>query len=136
MAGLRVGELAARAGVNLQTVYYYERRGLLPPPPRNVANYRLYAPDAVRRVRFIRRAQELGFTLSEIEELLSLRAAPRARCTDVRERAQAKIHDIDARIASLRAMRRALKRLVAECGTDGPVTQCPILDALEERPGR
>ena len=83
MEGLKVGEVAKKAGVNLQTIHYYERRGLLPQPPRTGSNYRAYPEDSVRRVQFVKRAQELGFTLKEIKELLSLRARPRARCADV-----------------------------------------------------
>jgi len=82
-------------------------------------------------VRFIKRAQELGFTLKDIKELLSLRAAPRARCADVRHRAKAKAHDIDQKVYTLRAMRRALTKLIGECSGKGPVTQCPILEALD-----
>jgi len=121
----------ARAGVNLQTVHYYERRGLLPEPPRTGSNHRTYPADAVLRVRFIKRAQELGFTLKEIEELLSLRAAPKARCGDVRGRAEAKVRDIDARVRTLQAMKKALSKLVGECSGSGPVTDCPILEALD-----
>lgn len=131
MTGLKVGEVAKQAGVNLQTIHYYERRGLLPKPPRTESNYRAYPEDAVLRVRFIKRAQELGFTLKEIKELLSLRAAPRTRCADVRERAEAKVHDVDDRVRSLQAMRRALTKLIGECSGKGPVSECPILEALE-----
>jgi MerR family mercuric resistance operon transcriptional regulator len=131
MTGLKVGELARQAGVNPQTIHYYERRGLLPRPPRTESNYRAYPEDAVLRVRFVKRAQELGFTLKEIKELLSLRAAPRARCGDVRGRAEVKVRDIDYKIRTLRAIRKALTRLIGECSGMGPVTQCPILDALE-----
>ena len=131
MEGFRVGEIARQAGVNLQTIHYYERQGLLPRPPRTESNYRVYPQDAVRRVQFIKRAQELGFTLKEIKELLSLRAAPRARCADVRSRAQAKVRSIDEKMHTLQAMRRALSKLIGECSGKGPVTQCPILDALD-----
>lgn len=131
MAGLKVGEVAKRAGVNLQTVRYYERRGLLPRPPRTPANYRIYPVDTVLRVRFVKRAQELGFTLKEIQELLALRAAPKTRCADVRARAEAKVHDIDQRVRTLRAMRRALHNLIGECSGRGPVSRCPILEAIE-----
>jgi len=131
MAGLRVGQLAQRAGVNVQTIHYYERRGLLPRPPRTDSNYRAYPEEAVLRVRFIKRAQELGFTLKEIKELLSLRAAPRTRCTDVRKRAQAKVQDIDSKLRTLRAMRKALTKLIGECSGSGPVSECPILEALD-----
>jgi MerR family mercuric resistance operon transcriptional regulator len=131
MDELKVGEVARKAGVNLQTIHYYERRGLLPKPPRSASNYRLYPADSVRRVRFVRRAQELGFTLKEIKDLLSLRAAPRTRCADVRKRAEAKVRDIDEKIRTLEAMRRALSRLIRECSSSGPATECPILEALD-----
>jgi MerR family mercuric resistance operon transcriptional regulator len=131
MTGLKVGEVAKQAGVNLQTIHYYERRGLLPKPPRTGSNYRAYPEDAVLRVRFIKRAQDLGFTLKEIKELLSLRAAPRTRCADVRKRAEAKVQDIDGKVRTLHAMRKALTKLIGECSGSGPVSQCPILEALD-----
>ena len=131
MTGLKVGEVAKQAGVNLQTIHYYERRGLLPKPPRTGSNYRAYPEDAALRVRFIKRAQEIGFTLKEIKELLSLRAAPRTRCADVRERADAKVRNIDDKIRTLQAMRKALAKLIGECSGSGPVSQCPILEALD-----
>ncbi|MGH9893319.1 MAG: MerR family transcriptional regulator [bacterium] len=131
MTGLKVGDVAKQAGVNLQTIHYYERRGLLPKPPRTGSNYRAYPEDAVLRVRFVKRAQELGFTLKEIKELLSLRATPRTRCSDVRERAEAKVQNIDDKVRTLQAMRKALTKLIGECSGKGPVTQCPILEALD-----
>jgi MerR family mercuric resistance operon transcriptional regulator len=131
MEGLKVGEVAKLAGVNLQTVHYYERRGLLPRPPRTESNYRAYPEDAVRRVQFIKRAQELGFTLKEIKELLSLRAAPRTRCADIRKRAETKVEDIDRKVRTLQAIRKALTKLIGECSGEGPVTHCPILEALD-----
>ncbi len=130
---LKIGKVARQAGVNLQTIHYYERRGLLPKPPRSESNYRSYPEDAVLRVRFIKRAQELGFTLKEIKELLSLRAAPRTRCADVRERAEEKLRDIEDKIRTLETMRKALTTLIGECSGRGPVTACPILDALEDQ---
>ncbi len=131
MQGLKVGELARRSDVNLQTIHYYERCGLLPRPPRSASNYRMYTRDAVQRVRFIKRAQELGFTLKEIGELLSLRATPGAGCADVRREADAKLRDAEGKIQTLQAMRRALMKLVRECSGKGPVTNCPILEALD-----
>lgn len=131
MDRLKVGEVARQAGVNLQTIRYYERRGLLPKPPRTSSNYRAYPAGTVLRVRFIKRAQELGFTLNEIQELLSLRAAPRSRCADVRRRAEAKVRDIDARVRTLQAMRDALTQLIGECSGKGFVTECPILETLD-----
>lgn len=131
ISGLLVGEVAKRAGVEPQTLHYYERRGLLPEPPRTAGNYRAYPEETVRRVRFIKRAQELGFTLREIEELLSLRATPRARCVDVRERARTKVSDIDDKVRTLVAMRNALTQLIDECAGKEPATECPILEALD-----
>ncbi len=131
MVGLKVGEVARKAGVNLQTVHYYEKRGLLGKPPRSISNYRLYPSDAVLRIRFIKRAQELGFTLKEIKELLSLRAAPRTRCASVRKRAKVKVHEIEDKVCTLQAMLKALSKLISECSGEGPVTQCPILEAMD-----
>jgi MerR family mercuric resistance operon transcriptional regulator len=131
MDGMRIGELAKQAKVNLQTIHYYERRGLLARPPRTASNYRIYNAASIQRVHFIKRAQELGFSLSEIKELLSLRATPRSRCGEVKKRAQAKAKDIDEKVWSLQAMRKALSRLIGECSGKGPVTQCPILGSLD-----
>jgi len=131
MNRLKIGEVARRANVNLQTIRYYERRRLLAEPPRSAGNYRLYTPETVQRVRFIKRAQELGFTLEEIQELLSLRAAPKVQCAKVRARAEAKAADIEKRIRGLRAMQQSLIALIKECEDSGPVSKCPILDALD-----
>jgi MerR family transcriptional regulator, mercuric resistance operon regulatory protein len=133
---LRTGELAAQAGVNVQTLRYYERRGLLEEPERRASGYREYSPDAVRLIRFIKRAQELGFTLTEIEDLLRLRSNEDAACSEVRSAAEAKIGDIDHRIRQLRAMKRALGALVASCATESSRRQCPILEALDDRKER
>lgn len=131
MTGFTIGEVAKHAGVNIDTLRYYERRRLIEKPPRTSANYRRYPEETIHRVRFVKRAQELGFSLEEIRELLSLRAAPKARCTDVRERAEDKIRDIDKKMRSLRRMKSALRKLVSECRGEGPVTECPILEALD-----
>jgi Hg(II)-responsive transcriptional regulator len=129
---LRIGEVARRAKVNLQTIRYYERTGLLPKAPRTASNYRVYSGESVRRVRFIKRAQDLGFTLKEIKELLSLRARPSAKCTDALARAEAKIENIDEKIRTLNAMRRALSTLMSECKGRGTISECPILDVLAD----
>ena len=133
MDGLTIGEVAQRARVHIETLRYYERQGLVASPPRSIANYRLYPEDAVRRVRFIKRAQELGFTLKEIKELLSLRVAPEAGCAEVRADAEVKIKDIDEKIGSLTAMKSVLAKLVAECAGEGPLPDCPILEFLETK---
>ncbi len=131
MEGLKVGMVARQAAVNLQTIHFYERKGLLPKPPRTASNYRMYSGDAVRRVRFIKRAQELGFALKDIKELLSLRATPGTRCTDIRQRAMAKLRDVDEKIGTLQAMHKALTKLIGQCAGRRPITACPILQALD-----
>ena len=108
---LKIGELAEHAEVNLQTIRYYERERLLPEPPRLSSGYRLYPDTAVRRVRFIKRAQEIGFSLAEIRELLSLRVDPRRKSDEVRTLAQTKIANIEGKIRTLKAMKTALHRL-------------------------
>src|SRR5881397_1489109 len=123
MEGLRSSELASQGGVNRETVRYYERRGLLPKPPRTAAGYRTFDADAVRRLRFIKQAQALGFSLKEIRELFALRFDPRASCADVRRRAEAKIADIDEKLRALRAMKRTLLRITAACAGRGPVSE-------------
>jgi MerR family transcriptional regulator, mercuric resistance operon regulatory protein len=129
---LRIGEVAARAGVNVQTLRYYERRGLLEEPDRRPSGYRTYPPDAVRVVRFIKRAQDLGFTLREVEELLRLREQRPARRAQVRALALAKIADIDRKTRGLQAMRESLTVLVDSCACRSRRLECPILEALEE----
>ncbi len=131
MNGLTIGEVAERAKVHIETLRYYERRGLVERPLRSASNYRLYPEDAVRRVRFIKRAQELGFSLKEIKELLSLRAAPEAECGEIRAHAEAKIKDIDEKVGALMAMKSALSTLVTGCSGQGPLTDCPILESLD-----
>jgi MerR family transcriptional regulator, copper efflux regulator len=131
MNGLTIGEVAEQAGVHHETLRYYERRGLVEKPPRSASNYRLYPEDSVRRVCFIKRAQELGFSLNDIKELLSVRAAPEAGCAEVRARAEAKIRDIEDKIGTLTAMKHALSTLVTECSGEGPLSDCPILESLE-----
>jgi Hg(II)-responsive transcriptional regulator len=131
MSGLTIGEVAEQANVHIETLRYYERRRLVARPPRSASNYRRYPEDAVRRVRFIKRVQELGFSLNDIKELLSLRVAPEADCAEVRACAEAKMKDIEAKICALTAMRYALSTLVAECSGEGPLSDYPIFESLE-----
>ena len=128
---LMTGELAKRAGVNVETLRFYERKGLLPSPPRRGSGYRQYPAESVRRIRFIKRAQELGFTLEEVRELLSLRGRSGAMPSDVRTRAQRKLADIRRKIDDLKAIERALGLLTDSCTGDGPLDECPILHHLE-----
>lgn len=128
---MTIGELARRAQVNIQTVRYYERRGLLPAPHRTPAGYRQYAEAALDRLRFIRRGQELGFTLTEIAELLALRLDPHTTAAEVKTRAEEKLVDIDRRLHDLERIRHALTHLAGQCrGGAAPVGECPLLEAL------
>lgn len=131
MRTLKIGELAREAGVNVQTVRYYERRGLLEEPPRRASGYREYPESDVARLGFIRRAQALGFTLTEIDDLLSLRVDPRTTSADVHRRVEEKLADVEAKLADLRRIRGALRELAASCKAHGPVGECPFLEALE-----
>jgi MerR family mercuric resistance operon transcriptional regulator len=133
MKFLTIGETARRADVGIETVRYYERKGLIAPPARTAAGYRAFPPDAVRRIRFIKRAQDLGFSLAEIGELLALRVAADTTCADIRARTVGKIDQIDRKLADLQRMRRALARLADTCAGSGPASACPILDALEDQ---
>lgn len=128
---LKIGELAERGKVNLQTIRYYERERLLPEPPRLISGYRVYQDNAVRRVRFIKRAQEIGFSLAEIRELLSLRVDTHRESAEVRSLAQAKIAEIEGKIRTLKAMKRALHRLTERCSGRGPASECPILESID-----
>lgn len=130
---LTIGRVARGAGLAIDTVRYYEREGLLDKPARTGSGYRQYSADAVTRLRFIRQAKELGFSLHEIKELLSLRVTPGKSCADVRAHAEHKIADVDRRIASLKRVRGALARLASACSGKGPVSQCPILEALDHK---
>ena len=131
MKALTIGRLAKQAGVNLETVRFYERRGLMPKVPRSASGYRLFPADATRRLRFIRRAQDLGFSLKEIRELLALRVSPRTTSAEIRKRAEAKIADIDGRIRSLESMNKTLRKLTKSCAGCGSASDCPILESLD-----
>lgn len=134
MGGLTIGKVARGAGLAIDTVRYYEREGLLEKPDRTASGYRQYPADAVARLRFIRQAKGLGFSLREIRELLALRVDARKTCRDVKSRALCKIADVERRIAQLERMRRALSALAAQCSGLGPTSNCPILEALEQEP--
>jgi MerR family mercuric resistance operon transcriptional regulator len=130
---MTIGKLANRAGVGVETIRFYERRGLIPEPPRRSSGYREYTEEMVPRLSFIRKAKELGFTLKEIDDLLTLRVDPTTTCGDVKRRAEAKIRDIEDKVRLLERMKAALQRLAALCQGRGPVSACPILEALEDR---
>lgn len=132
MAGrLRIGEVARRTGVSVETVRYYEREGILEPPARSPSGYRAYPEEAVRRIRFVKRAQGLGFSLKGISELLALRHDPKGRACEVKRAAASLIGEIEERMATLTRMRDALQALERGCDGRGLVASCSILDALE-----
>jgi len=128
---MRIGQVASQAGVNIDTLRYYERRGILDEPARRPSGYREYPADTVRIIRFIRRAQDLGFTLTEIEELLELRDARAGSRSQVRKLADAKLRSVDGKLSALQAMRSALYSLLQSCTCSEGKPSCPILDALD-----
>ncbi len=131
MGSLTIGKVAGLAGVGVETIRFYEREGLIPKPPRKESGYRQYPEEAVVRIRFIKRAKDLGFSLKEIREILSLRISSEVTCEDIRVRAEAKISDIEKKIGTLTKMKRALTKLTSACMGEVPVSRCPILEALE-----
>lgn len=131
MDGLSIGDAARAAGVGVETVRFYERRGLIAQPPKPLdSGFRRYPPEIVEQIRFIRQAQGLGFSLREIEELLSLRADPATDCAQVRERAVVKLEDVEKKIGELERFRRALEELIAVCPGRGALRTCSIMEAL------
>lgn len=134
---MRIGELAKKAGVGVETVRFYEKKGLLDQPPRPAAGgFRSYPTEAVSRIRFIRHAQDLGFTLREAGELLALKADPSFDCADVRKRAQGKRQEVELKIERLAKIRDSLDQLIACCPEQGSVTSCSIIGALERSDSR
>ena len=128
---LTIGKLAASAGVGVETVRFYERKGLIEQPPRPPRGFRSYSEEALRQLNFIRQARGLGFGLEEIRGLLTFRDDPEATQRDVRKQTSQKIDEIDRRLAALEEMKTALEGLLESCTGDGPAANCPILDALE-----
>ncbi len=131
---MTISQVAQLSGVGVETVRFYERAGLLNQPARPETGYRQYSLDAVKRIQFIKRAKELGFSLKEIAELLTLRMEPATTCADVKKQAQAKMDEIESKIASLLRIKYALAHIAARCSGDTPRESCPILEALEHEP--
>jgi len=131
METLTIGQVAKQAGVNIETVRYYERQGLIPDPPRRASGYRQYSADFVKRIQFIKRAQTLGFALKEISELLELRIEPDTACDEVRSRAEQKVTAIEQKIQTLERMKRVLDELIVACNHRELTNECPILTTLD-----
>ncbi|NOY76486.1 MAG: heavy metal-responsive transcriptional regulator [Calditrichaeota bacterium] len=132
METFSIGQLAKQAGLNIQTIRYYERRGLLPAPKRRESGYRYYLAEDLSRLEFIKHAKSLGFSLNEINELLALRVDPDHTCDDFREEATQKIAEIDIKIKQLQRIKKALLQLTAACRTKEATVECPILQFLED----
>lgn len=133
MSSLRTGSLAAKAGVNIETIRYYERRGLILQPERTASGYRIFDEEDLKRLRFIKEAQALGFSLKDIRELLDLRLAPRRSCKEVCERAATTLANVRQKIATLRAMEKVLARFARGCTGRRQIRDCRILQALDDR---
>lgn len=132
MAKLTIGQVAKQTGVTVETLRFYEKQGLIETPRRTSSGYRQYPQETVKRVRFIQNAKEVGFTLKDIAELLTLRQEPGTSCPDIKLRASLKIDEVDQKIRDLTRIREALARMIVKCSSEGPVSQCPILEELDE----
>ena len=132
MGKLTISKVAREAGVNLETVRFYENQGLLPKTGRTSSGYRIFSEESVTRLKFIKRSQQLGFSLKEIKDLLDLQVKAGVSCTDVRLKAQKKIQDVDEKIHHLQAIRKALEQITATCSGRGPLSGCSILHSLNE----
>ncbi|HKK45815.1 MAG TPA: MerR family transcriptional regulator [Balneolaceae bacterium] len=127
----KIGEVARRADVNKDTVRYYEERELIPKPDRRRSGYRIFTRRHIDQIKFIKRAQQLGFTLNEIKELLELRMDEKTSCSEIKNEAQAKYQDVSEKIEDLQRIKKTLTELIDSCAEEGPVGDCPILEALE-----
>ena len=135
MKTLSIGQVARRTGVGVETVRFYEREGLLEEPPRRASGYRQYSEEAIKRIHFIKRAQQLGFSLKEITELLTLRVDEQTCCEEVKQRTEAKIAEVERKLVELQRMRQALLQVAALCTGEGPGSRCPMLEALDQQEG-
>ncbi len=132
MNNYTIGQAAKVTGVNIQTLRYYERRRLLSPKSRKASGYRVYDEESLKRLRFIKNAQELGFSLKEISSLLDLKVNSKARCGDIQNKAEVRLKDVEVKIKRLEAIKRVLKGLVQTCHREQTTDHCPILQSLEE----
>lgn len=136
MPAFRIGQVAKHAGVTVETIRFYESQALIPEPPRSESGYRQYTSETIQRVRFIQRAKELGFSLKDIHALLTLRNKPNTTCAGVKAQALKKITEVDEKMLDLTRIRRALTDLVDQCDAEADLSECPILDALDDKDDR
>ncbi len=130
-----IGQVAKQSNMSVETIRYYEKEGLIEVPERLHNGYRSYKEETMHRLAFIQQAKELGFSLREIGELLSIKSAENMICDDVKQLAQEKLKNIDSKISLLRRMKKSLEKLVDVCPGQAPVSDCPILDALQKKAG-
>lgn len=133
MSNYTIGKVAKQSGISIETIRYYEKEGLLEKPERTESGYRQYNGDAIERLFFILQAKDLGFSLREISELLSIKSDANTVCSDVKHLAEDKLSDIGNKIKMLRRMEKSLKKLVDACPGEAPISDCPILDSLGKR---
>jgi MerR family mercuric resistance operon transcriptional regulator len=133
---MRIGNVAKQVGITVEAIRFYEKKGLIEPPGRNESGYREYPEDAVQLLAFIKRAKELGFSLREIKDLMSLRYTPGATCSDVKQQTEEKIADIDRKVEDLLRIKKALTDLVSVCPGKGSLSHCSIMEALESQNNR
>ena len=127
---MKIGDVSDKAGIGIDAIRFYERKGLIPAPARRPSGYRDYSPDVVMSLRFIRRAKDLGFSLKEIRELISFERDERATAADAKEAAERKLSDIEDKIRALQRVRRALRKVIDDCPGRGPTAGCSILRSL------
>ena len=136
MAQMTIGGLAKETSVGIETIRYYERRKLIEPVERRESGYRTYNATSAKKIRFIKNAQQLGFTLEEIGELMKLKVSAAGRCGAVKKRAESKLEEIDKKVAALNSMKKVLKGLVSHCREELPTDDCPILASMETGNGK
>lgn len=136
MDSLSIGQVAEAAGVGVETVRFYQRQGLIAEPPREGTRRRRYPGETISRIRLIRGAQNLGFSLKEIEELMALRIAPGTSKGEIKARAQQKVEEIEEKMRDLQRMRDSLLKLIGSCEGTGTVEDCPILNAFDDGPSQ
>lgn len=133
MKPMKIGQIASQTGIGIETIRYYERLGLLPSPQRRPSGYRQYGDETVRQLHYIRHAKELGFTLSEIRELLELSFAASACCDHIQQRAESKLEDIESKICTLKTMQRSLRKILTRCRKNGSARDCPLHHKPQQR---